>query len=817
MSHAYCRGRLLALLFIFLLCGPPVTELRAQAAQTGNIEGSVVDRVTGEALSDALISIEGTDVSTTANAIGRFELLGISTGEAVVLIEAPGFLPLRIPGLRVGAEASLQLEVGMERTPNIFQQIQVTATKDAVSIGDLAVPATILDSESIERRGDLELTNALENVPGMIVSGQLGPFESILMRGMPRSGNENETTLLLIDGVPQTDSRNSARVINLPIHDASRVEIIRGPNSALYGRTAIGGSVNVITANPTPTPRFSVDLTGGSFGTFKAVATASGPISDWGGYYVSTAGNRDHGYYEKDFNFGVEESSHFGKFTFIPDDRSLGSVSFNRVLSDNSTATNEPIVTDPATGEFELLHKVDPDFVRLSNLNIPVTNYHQEETRATLNYTRELAPWVSLTEILGYRKIQYKFIDDGDFIGSPFDLTAQTLSMYPFEQQTDEDIWYQELRFNVDHSFGNIESDLIAGWSYEDTSGYNLGNLIFTDADLFGIPLNYVNLVIPPRDEWEYFRIGGRDYDLGNHGAFAQYTIEPGRFILSGGGRYDRLRLDNVRTLDAGQPSFSETFEAFSPKASATFKVLGEDGIGPSVNVYGAYSEAFRPPRVPSSLSLSTDEEQLDPENVRNYEAGVKASLLDDRLALEGGFFWMDREGIVISIRRGAFFEDANAGAHEYKGLELGARFAATDEVSVFGNAAFYRNKFADFVVETENNVTNLTGNRLNLSPEYIVNWGVLYSPMLQVDLTLDVKHVGDTFVDIGNQFLLDPYTIVDAAVAWSVGPARFTLSATNLFDEEYYWGGGSSSVEVADPGRPRQILLRTSFEFGPE
>ena len=815
MNGTFSRGRVLVAFLI--LCAASASPSKAETAQATIIEGGVVDRITGEAVSGAIISIDGSNTRTTSSAIGRFELSGISAGANTLRIEAPGYLTMRVPSLQVTAGATIELEIELERTPNIFEQIQVTATKDAVSIGDLAVAATILDSESIERRGDLELTGALENVPGMVVSGQLGPFESILMRGMPRDGNENETTLLLIDGVPQTDSRNSARVINLPIHDASRVEIIRGPNSALYGRTAIGGSVNVITANPTPTPEFSVDLTGGSFGTFKAVATASGPISDWGGYYLSTAGNRDHGYYEKDLNFGVDESSHFGKLTFIPDERSLGSFSFNRVISDNSTATNEPIVTDPATGEFGLLHEVDPDFVRLTNLNIPVTNYHQEETRATLNYTRELTSRLSLTEIFGYRTIQYKFIDDGDFIGAPFDLPTQTLSMYPFEQQADEDIVYQELRINVAPDLGPLVNELIAGWSYEDTSGFVLGNLIYTDADLFGIPVNYVNPVIPPRDEWEYFQFGGRDYDLGSHGLFAQYTIEPGRFILSAGGRYDRLKLENVRTLDEGRPSFSETFEAFSPKASATYKLLGADGIGPSVNIYGAYSEAFRSPRVPSALSRSTDEEQLDPENIRNYEAGVKASVLDDRLALEGGFFWMDREGIVISIRDGAFFENANAGEHEYKGVELGATYAATDQVTVFGNAAFYRNRFSDFTIETEDGVTDLTGNRLNVSPNYIVNWGLLFAPVPQVDVTLDVKHVGDSFVDIGNEFLLDAYTIVDTAVAWGVGPARFTLSATNLFNEEYYWGGGSSAVEVADPGRPRQILLRTSFTFRPE
>ena len=232
------------------------------AAQTGAIDGSVVDRETGEAVPGAVITVEGTSISATVNVVGRFQLTEVPADTAVILVEAAGFLPLRAPGIDVAAGAPTELVVELVRTPNLLERVQVTATKDATSVGDLAVPVTILGREAMDRRGDLELTNALENVPGLAISGQLGPFESILMRGMPRSGNENETTLLLIDGIPQTDSRNSARVINLPIHDASSIEIIRGPNSALYGRTAIGGSINVLTGNPTPTPEFSLDLVG---------------------------------------------------------------------------------------------------------------------------------------------------------------------------------------------------------------------------------------------------------------------------------------------------------------------------------------------------------------------------------------------------------------------------------------------------------------------------------------------------------------------------------------------------------------------------
>ena len=78
--------------------------------------------------------------------------------------------------------------------------------------------------------------------------------------------------------------------------------------------------------------------------------------------------------------------------------------------------------------------------------------------------------------------------------------------------------------------------------------------------------------------------------------------------------------------------------------------------------------------------------------------------------------------------------------------LKLGATLAATDEVTVWANAAFYRNTFGDLVIEQAGGVTDLTGNRLNMSPEYLVNWGVLYSPTPVGDVTHDVKHVSDVF-----------------------------------------------------------------------
>ncbi len=264
----------------------------AKDAPLGGIQGVVVERAGGAAVPGAVIKVEGTALRAVANAVGRFAVRDVPAAETTIVVQAPGFLKLRVPGLRVNADEPLELRVELEATPNLMERIQVTATKSALSIGEVPAHTDIVDRETIDRRGDQELTQALAHIPGLVISTQAGSFESVALRGMPRDGNEFTNTLLLIDGVPQTDSRNSARVVNLPINDVDSIEVVRGPNSALYGLTAVGGAINVLTASPTPEHRFGADFTAGEFGTLKGLGRASGPIGRRVGYYVSIA--REH-------------------------------------------------------------------------------------------------------------------------------------------------------------------------------------------------------------------------------------------------------------------------------------------------------------------------------------------------------------------------------------------------------------------------------------------------------------------------------------------------------------------------------------------
>src|SRR5262249_40265551 len=171
----------------------------------------------------------------------------------------------------------------------------------------------------------------------------------------------------------------------------------------------------------------------------------------------------------------------------------------------------------------QFLHALDPRFDRFTNFNIPGDNYHQGETRLTLNYDRQLGNRARLVEVLGYRDVQHRFHEDGDFIGSPFDTAAHTVTMYPFSQQMDEHITYEELRVELAPS-GRMRQSAVVGGSFEYNSGALSSDFIFNDPDLFGFTINYLNPVIPPRGEWEH-DTGSRVYHLGITGVFGQYSI----------------------------------------------------------------------------------------------------------------------------------------------------------------------------------------------------------------------------------------------------------------------------------------------------
>ncbi|NVJ92757.1 MAG: TonB-dependent receptor [Methylocystaceae bacterium] len=156
------------------------------------------------------------------------------------------------------------------------EDVVVTATRMETPLSKVGSSTTVITAQEIERDQAREVIDVLRKVPGLSITqtGSFGSSTSIFMRGM-----SSYHTQLLIDGVEMADpsaGQPSYDFGHLMVTDIERIEIVRGPQSTLYGGDAIGGVINIITKKGKGKPRSSVSAEYGSYNTKNLKASLSG-------------------------------------------------------------------------------------------------------------------------------------------------------------------------------------------------------------------------------------------------------------------------------------------------------------------------------------------------------------------------------------------------------------------------------------------------------------------------------------------------------------------------------------------------------------
>jgi outer membrane receptor protein involved in Fe transport len=203
----------------------------------------------------------------------------------------------------------------------------------------------------------------------------------------------------------------------------------------------------------------------------------------------------------------------------------------------------------------------------------------------------------------------------------------------------------------------------------------------------------------------------------------------------------------------------------------------------------------------------------LVPENITNYEVGVKATLFQGRAALELSAFRMTRDGISVLLRSGPGLDltESNAGQQRFRGIEAGIALQPVPAVSVFANYGFFDGKYGDFTIVQGGVETNLEGLRVNLSPRHTYSIGAGYEPGEGLGLTLSGNYESSKALDAQNTFFLDAYFVVNGRVNWRWRNYTAGVSVSNLFDTEYANDGEITAPIYVFPAPPRRII----FELG--
>lgn len=230
-------------------------------SQTAELRGQVVDEK-GEPLIGANVYLDGTILGGATDGDGVFFITQVPPGDFTLVVNLIGYKEKKLP-VRVSASQKLTLDkIALQSTVIANEPVVVTAGKYEQKIQDVPASLSTISQQELQYRNTVTIDDALEYVSGVNMNGS-----QISIRGSTGySQGVGSRVLMLLDGIPMltADTRDIVYSV-IPTYMVKRIEVLKGAGSALYGSSALGGVINVITRDIDADPRLNVKVQGGIY------------------------------------------------------------------------------------------------------------------------------------------------------------------------------------------------------------------------------------------------------------------------------------------------------------------------------------------------------------------------------------------------------------------------------------------------------------------------------------------------------------------------------------------------------------------------
>jgi vitamin B12 transporter len=288
-----------------------LARLTAAGAESGSLHGTVTDPLGAVIVSANIELLDGTSVvgATKSDATGEYLFSLQKSARYRVRAVAPTFQITTSDAVFVTAAGKAEIDITLA-TQTLTQQVTVTATGRPTPEAQLGAPVSVLNAN--EFRNATEVQDPLRLIPGVQVTqtGQVGGTTGLSIRG----GNVNANKVL-IDGVPADDIGGAVEFANLDTVGIDKIEVLREPNSALYGSDALAGVVSLTTARgSTVYPLLTYSGDGGNFNSFRQVGAVSGAYRHFD-YYSAFARTDTRNNYPND---AFHNGTYAGNFGWTP-------------------------------------------------------------------------------------------------------------------------------------------------------------------------------------------------------------------------------------------------------------------------------------------------------------------------------------------------------------------------------------------------------------------------------------------------------------------------------------------------------------------
>jgi len=228
----------------------------------GTITGTVVDRDTDKPLPGANVFLQGTVIGTVTDRDGVFRIRNIPEEQVTLIVTMVGYEKFTRSDIFVASGESLTFTIELRPTVIETSPVVVTATKTERSLREVPTSVSVMQAQEIERQNVFAIDEVLRKIPGVHFN-----LSQINIRGSSGYSHGAGTRVaLLVDGVPVLSGDTGEITWELiPVDYVERVEVVKGAGSTLYGSSALGGVVNIITRDLPEQPVSAVRFQGGVY------------------------------------------------------------------------------------------------------------------------------------------------------------------------------------------------------------------------------------------------------------------------------------------------------------------------------------------------------------------------------------------------------------------------------------------------------------------------------------------------------------------------------------------------------------------------
>lgn len=248
--------------YILISAGLSVLLFISPTFAQGTIQGIVVDQETQQPLPGANVFLQGTVIGSVTDSEGFFRVGNVPAERITLVVTMIGYAKFMQSDILIDPGETETFTIELRPTVIETSPVVVTATKTERSLRDVPTSVSVMQSREIERRNVFSIDEVLRNIPGVHFN-----LSQINIRGSSGySHGAGSRVMLLVDGVPLLSGDSGEITWELiPVDQIERVEVVKGAGSTLYGSSALGGVVNIITRDLPERSMTAVRLQGGVY------------------------------------------------------------------------------------------------------------------------------------------------------------------------------------------------------------------------------------------------------------------------------------------------------------------------------------------------------------------------------------------------------------------------------------------------------------------------------------------------------------------------------------------------------------------------